>query len=477
MSSSLLSRGVNADAIVDLPGREGEGSGRLLGLFGWLLGPLLAGYMLFDKAFAYIHVPGTPLYVGEMVLFTGVLGALAATGYLRIAVRDDAMLAMLAGYFLWGFIRFVPGLHVYGIYAVRDFALVYYSLFAFLVAAALARSPEILERLIVQLNRFVPWLLVWLVPAVILGRLVARGPNVPFTAIPATTHKAGDAAIAALIALGCLWLFPSGRSAGSRGLWSIVALIIFALVATQNRGGLLSAVAGVAVGLAFFRDRMRLIMPAAAVTAVMIVLGTLLSLNIAGNVASQGRAFSASQLFANVTSIVGAHVSGNQNGTVNGRLQLWTETLDKQVSDDRLVDGYGFGPNLAYLAGGVVQSGNLNADPLRSPHNSHLDVLARMGVIGACLWIALWVGWYWRMVAGCRRLAQFGLYTRRRVAVLCLMVVTATLVSSFFDPQLEGAQAAVLVWVAFGIGVVVTSFRGWFGYRDLRLDRSKEVDG
>jgi hypothetical protein len=55
------------------------------------------------------------------------------------------------------------------------------------------------------------------------------------------------------------------------------------------------------------------------------------------------------------------------------------------------------------------------------------------------------------------------------------MVNTATLVSSFFDPQLEGAQAAVLVWVAFGVGLVVTSFRGWFRDRDLSLDRAQRT--
>ena len=46
--------------------------------------------------------------------------------------------------------------------------------------------------------------------------------------------------------------------------------------------------------------------------------------------------------------------------------------------------------------------------------------------------------------------------------MLCLIVNTATLVSSFFDPQLEGAQAAALLWITFGVGVAVTSFRGWF---------------
>ena len=121
--------------------------------------------------------------------------------------------------------------------------------------------------------------------------------------------------------------------------------------------------------------------------------------------------------------------------------------------------------NLAYGVGVY----DAVTDALRSPHNSHLDILARMGLVGFSLWIALWLGWYWRLVAGCRRLARRGLYGRRQVAVLCLMVNTATLVSSFFDPQLEGAQAAALLWIAFGVGVAVTSFRGWFGDRDLHL--------
>ena len=476
MSSSLLSRDPSADAVI-LPGDEPGGrSGRLLVLFGWLLGPLLAGYLLFDKAFAYIHLPGTPLYVGEMVLLVGALGCLAATGYLRVSIRDDPMLAMLAGFFLWALIRFLPGLRSYGIYAVRDFALVYYCLFAFFIAAALARSPDILEHLIVNLNRFVPWLLLWLPFAEILAEK-AGGPDVPFTAIPITTHKGGDLAIAALLALGALWLFPSGRSARSRGLWSIVALIVVLLVATQSRGGLLSVLAGLAVGLAFFRDRMRLIVQAFIATILLVALGALTSLQIAGTSVSQGRAFSVSQLSASVASIGGARESGNLNGTVQGRLMLWTEVLHKQESDDRLVYGYGFGTNLAYLAGGVAASGALNSDPLRSPHNSYLDVLARMGVIGMSLWIALWVGWYWRLVRGCRRLAQRGLYVRRRVAVLCQMVVTATLVASFFDPTLEGAQGAVLLWIAFGIGLVVTSRRGGFGDRDVRLDSSTAVAG
>ena len=162
MASSLLSREPTGDVLVDAPGRTRGASGRLLVLYGRLLGPLLGGYLLLDKAFAYIRLPGTPAYIGEMVLVVGGLGVLTATGYLRIPVRDEPILALLAAFFLWGFIRFLPGFRAYGINAVRDFALCYYCFFAFFTVAALARAPDLLDRWLAQLARFVPWLLIWL---------------------------------------------------------------------------------------------------------------------------------------------------------------------------------------------------------------------------------------------------------------------------------------------------------------------------
>src|SRR4029453_8360827 len=100
-----------------------------------------------------------------------------------------------------------------------------------------------------------------------------------------------------------------------------------------------------------------------------------------------GREFSATQLVANVVSLGGDDSPGNLGGTVKGRQELWSRILDKQVADGRLVDGSGFGPNLA------AEVGYEGGKETRSPHNSHLDILARMGLVGLSLWIALWAGW------------------------------------------------------------------------------------
>jgi hypothetical protein len=459
MSSSLLSRKPTDDILVDAPGRAQGASGRLLAVYGRLLGPLLGGYLILDRAFAYIHIPGTPAYVGEVVLAVGALGVLAATGYLRIPVRDEPVLALLAAFFLWAFIWFLSGFRTYGINAVRDFALCYYCFFAFFTVAALARSPELLDRWLAQLARFIPWLLLYLPFGLILAYRL-HGPSMPFSGgVSIFSHKPGNVAIAALLALGFMWLFPETRSARSRVLWSIMALGVMALSATQNRGGLLGVTMGAAVGLAFwpFRNRLRLIVRAVAVIVIGLGLAVQLSVNIPTTY--QGRTISTSQLVQNVRSIKGS--ASNATGTAAARDLLWSLIFQQQVADGKLVDGYGFGVNLPLLVNDTqVTSG---ADPLRSPHNSHDDVLARLGLIGLSLWIALWLGWYWRLVMGCYRLARRGMHARRQVAVLCMMVVTAILVSSFFDPQLEGAQIAALLWTAFGIGVAVTSFRGWFG--------------
>ncbi len=434
-----------------------EASGRLFLLYGRLLAILLGGYLLFDKAFAYIHLPGSPLFVAEMVLGVGALAVLLATRYLRVPLRDEPILALLCAFALWGLIRALPGIYTYKIDALRDSAIWYYSLFAFLVVAALAKLPKLLDLLIGQLTRLTPWLLVWLPLAVVLTPLSSRAPTVPFSEVSVLTHKSGNAAIAALLVMGLMWVAPATRSAWSRVGWSLLALVVIALAATQNRGGLLGAVAGGTVALALIRNRLGLIVRVVFVTAVGLGLASLLSLSVPiGGL--QGRDFSAEQLVANVVSLGGKESPGNLGGTVEGRQDLWSRILKKQVADGHLVDGSGFGQNLAAEVG-VYDEGK---DTLRSPHNSHLHILARMGLLGFSLWVALWVGWYRRLILGCRRLAREGQHLRHQVAVLSTMETTAILVSSVFDPQLEGPQVAALLWTTLGIGVTVTTIRPWY---------------
>ena len=176
------------------------------------------------------------------------------------------------------------------------------------------------------------------------------------------------------------------------------------------------------------------------------------------------RDLSVQQLITNAESVTG----GNQlQGTITWRENLWRTIVSKEVSSGKLAIGFGMGPNLALLAGLPERQAENPALELRSPHDSHIDVLARMGVIGAAMWLLLWIGWTVMMFRARSRLKRSGSRYSRGVIELCLVSVVAILTNCIFDPTLEGAQVAALTWTVFGIGLVVARRAGQDSQEDV----------
>ena len=248
------------DVLVDVPGRAPGASGRLLVLYGRMLGPLLGGYLLLDKAFAYIHLPGTPYTSASWSSSSAALGSSPPPGTSGSRSGTSRSWRCLPHFSSGDSSGSCPDFVPTGSNAIRDFALCYYASLRSLpsrrwreprtsLTGGSPSSPGLCHGC--SSGSRSTWYLraKWPCP-----RTVQRWRLV-------LTYKPGNAAIAALLALGCMWLFPETRSARSRALWSIMALVVMALSATQNRGGLLGVTAGAVVGLAFFpsRDRLRLI--------------------------------------------------------------------------------------------------------------------------------------------------------------------------------------------------------------------------
>jgi hypothetical protein len=422
--------------------------------YGTVLGVVLLGYILFDRAFAYLHPPGIPLYVGEVLLLLGAWAAARSTGVLVRSVTAEPVLALLLGFVLWGAVRTPTGIVAHGLDAVRDAALWYYALFAFLAVAAVAVRPELPGLMADRLGRWAPLVLAGLAVSIVLQPFADSAPTVPFTDVSVLSHKAGGLAAGVLLVLAVLWLVPGQEKRRARVPVSVFALVVIALVATQNRGALVGFTAGAAVALVFMVDRLRVLVWTVTIVGTTLALLLLLSVKLPFP-GLQGREYSAAQLVTNVASLADVRTSGNLGGTVTGRTELWTRVLDKQVSERRVLVGAGFGPNLAAEVN-VLDEGE---DSLRNAHNSHLSVLARMGAVGMLLWGAFWAAWYWRMAAACRRLRHTARHADAQLGAVTLAVTTAVLVAAVFDPQLEGPQLAVLVWTLVGMGLAVTGRR------------------
>jgi O-Antigen ligase len=431
------------------------GSRVVLGILSFAVPLVLAGYALDDRGFAYLaSIPGTPLFAGEVVILVGAAFVGLATGYLKVALRSGPPMALLLVFVAWGLARTLPLIPLYGLDSIRDAALWYYALMAVLVATLVIAVPDLPHR---WARAYVPLLVVlllWSPVALLLSG--SSNPALPGSGVPLFSHKPGNIAVAAATAIAFLWLVPThALSRGARVLLTGLATVVILGVGTQNRGGLVAALGAVGlVAIMLGRRSWRL----GGVMFGTVVIGFLLTWGLNVQVpGAQGRNYSVAQLFDNASSITGAQAGGNLNSTVQFRDALWSGVVDLASEQGVLPTGLGFGPNLAQQLGVSVGV----SDPLRSPHNSHVDILARMGLIGGVLWLAFWVSWFWLMFRRSRAGVSVLSAEKRGILKVCMVAVAATLINAYFDPTLESPQVAIWLWslVGLGLGIAASSVR------------------
>lgn len=448
---SYSARGVfNHEAIVR---HGGPGSRRVLRILLVGLPLVLAGYALDDRGFAYLaSVPGTPLFAAEMLLLLGAAFAALATGYLRVALRHSVPFALLIVFMALGLARTLPLISSYGLDSIRDAALWYYAIMAVLVATLVAAVPDLPRR---WARAYAPFLVVLLLSspiALFLANL--SGPIIPGSGgVPLFSHKPGNIAVAAVTAIAFLWLIPThSMSRRTRALLTGLATVIILAVGTQNRGGLVAAAAAILVtGVLLGRQRWNMAGVMVGTVLVGFVLGWGFNVVVPGG---QGRDYSVAQLVENAASISAGSQNNTQlSATVEFRTDLWSGAINLAKDQNALLTGLGFGPNLAQELGVSIGA----SDPLTSPHNSHVDILARMGIIGAILWGTFWVSWYVVMFRRSRDGSGFLSPENRGIIKVCMVGVTAILVNAYFDPTLEGPQVAIWLWTLVGLGLGIAA--------------------
>ena len=167
--------------------------------------------------------------------------------------------------------------------------------------------------------------------------------------------------------------------------------------------------------------------------------------------ALKGRPATIEQIIENITSIFSSSSDGRLEGSKAFRLRWWGTIINYTVFGEHFWTGKGFGVNLADDDGFQA-----NADgSLRTPHNTHITSLARMGVPGFVLWLllqgAFGIGLL-RSVLAHRRADNTGIAT---VGAWILVYWVAMMVNTSFDPYLEGPQGGIWFWTLFGLGMVV----------------------
>ena len=399
------------------------------------------GYVLFDKAFAWVHVPGVPVFISEIVLFLAVILLLRHQRDMAAVLSGSPMMRTAALLFVWGILRLAFDLPVWGLQALRDGAQTNYILVGVAAAVVVFRDPDLLDRL----HRLRPWIpatvVSWVPVAIILNRLFGSvAPLVPGSETSILSFKPNDLALSAAAAIAYVWLAGDQYSPRYRNTITAIGVVGLLVTASQNRGGALGALALLSLAAIFMRrsQRRRFLSGMALATG-----GLILALSLTNLVIPLGsRNFSVGQLVDNTVSVTGSSQDGSLQGSVSWRLDYWNLIISDVVTGDAWLTGIGYGPNLADIYGYQTHAGG-SSQPLRNAHNSHVTLVARLGLVGLFLWLALWL--------------QFGLHFIRAdrsmdpVLGWLIAIVLGIGVTAVFDPILEGPQIAIPFWCAIGL--------------------------
>jgi hypothetical protein len=395
-------------------------------------------YAFLGKGFAYGGIP--PFFAGEL-LFLLAVPTLFATRKLGALLRQP--LGVLATLFLvWQVLCTAPYVEIYGLDALRDCVIWAYLVFGFVTAALVLRLPLALDAIISSYRRFSKMYL-FFGPAAWLATLYLREwlPVWPGTAVTVPMIKADEfcAHLAGILAFTLVGLGRSGPG------W-VLLMVGDAVLVTSGRGGLVAFLMAAAVATLLW-PRWKWLFLVTLTGLILLLTAVTFDRRLA--LPGTPREFSLDQVSSGLLSVVGDSDRNDLQGTKSWRLAWWRKIWDYTVDGDFFWMGKGYGVNLADSDGFQVSN---REDSLRSPHNSHLTFLARSGVPGFLLWVALQLTWATMMIRGYLRARRQKLVTWSGLFTWLFAYWVAFMVAAGSDVFLEGPMAGIPFWTIFGVG-------------------------
>ncbi|MGC2659185.1 MAG: O-antigen ligase family protein [Bryobacteraceae bacterium] len=401
---------------------------------------LLAAYAVGGHLTAYIGV--RPFYIGEIALFCGLISfaiGLRRNKSRRIFLTPCSVLLIL--FMILGAIRTFPYVGQYGIAALRDAVVWIYGAFAFIMGGLLLRDETRLGLILVYFRRFSKFYIaigsfLWVYITFLQFRvpifLMGRAPRYEEV----------------LIWMGAVTALVFSKVFNYSPVWAVLLCLDVILLFPQNRAGFV-AYLSVLLLCWIVNPVSRKFWLLASVGALIVGFMAILDVHIT----TGRRDLSVSQLTTDVESVFDSQSqSTDEQSTKKWRIEWWTKIVDYTIFGDYFWTGKGFGINLA-------TDDHFQVDPrfqtVRSPHSGHMGILAREGVPGFVLWIALNLLWVFSLSS---RLLHAKLRSRKHWSALILVVMSfwlASLVVISFGVELEGPMVGIPFWTNYGIGLAI----------------------
>ena len=260
----------------------------------------------------------------------------------------------------------------------------------------------------------------------------------PFGGIPILLYKNGDMGVQLLISTLLLLYTFEKKPLKWRVLLSLVIALDFLILASYSRSGIVAFLSSMLCFIYFNKDiqlkyRVRLLLK---YLPVILLIVTPIYINIKVTENFQGRSVGFEQIKNNFSSIIGGTTDATSEDNVVWRLVWWAKILDYSFSAPNFFIGKGLGMSLATDDDIITLDENL-----RSPHNFHLNIMARFGVL-------IFLIWTYFLIQVLKPLFKKQLQGKR-LLIGCILL--AFLINASFDVFLEGPMGAFPFWTWVGL--------------------------
>ena len=384
-------------------------------------------YVFLNKGVAYTYLVEAFWLLGILLLFMH---------RKKVELIWNKTTKLLLFFIAIGFIYIIRGFTKYdSIDLIRDSFIFQYGWFVFILFLFKDKTAQIWETLFFIYKWFpfvalLNFILQYFVP---FFETVA-----PFGGIPILLYKNGDMGVQLLIStLLFLYTFEN-KTLKWRVLLSLVIALDFLILASYSRSGIVAFLASMLCFIYFNKDiqlqaRVRLLIKYLPII-LLVVTPIYINIKVAENF--QGRAVGLEQIKNNFSSIVGGTTDATSENNVVWRLVWWAKIIDYSLSSPNFFIGKGLGMNLATDDDIITLD-----DSLRSPHNFHLNIMSRFGVL-------LFIIWLFFLIQLLKPLFKKQLQGKR-LLIGCILL--AFLLNASFDVFLEGPMGAFPFWTWMGL--------------------------
>jgi hypothetical protein len=404
---------------------------------------VLCGYALLGKGFAYMGMP--PLLIGEITMLIGLVFLYRARAGIAILANWSSILMLI----LLGLVmaRTAKDVGPYGIDAIRDSVIALYALFGFIAIGLMLEKPERLDVIIRQYGRFALWYPILGAGGYMLStQFLEQLPTWPHSGTPLIDVKGGDVGVH----LGGAAVFMLLGLRKANALW-LLTLVVAIMLITASRGGLLSCLVPLLIASVLGGHITRLV-KLLAIGAVVLLVAYAVDFSIPLPGANAGRTIGPEQLIDSFKSITGNSDSANLDATKEWRLRWWKAIVEYTLHGPYFWTGKGFGMGLAEADGFIVGL-ELGGPILRSPHNVHFTILARLGIPGIVLWGLLLGVWLLMMLRNIVIARMSGETHWANLFIWLACYLGGVIINATFDVAIEGPMMGSWCWALIGLGI------------------------